>query len=267
MRIPVLRGRVFDEHDGADSPAVVVINRTLAERFFADRDPVGRSLRIPGVIPAAEIIGVVGDVKQLYVEDPPEPQIYGALAQNPFTFTSVAVRTAGDAGSMMNQIRRAVWQVDKDQPMWKMRTMEAKLAMLAAPREFVTILLGGYAALALLLASIGIFGVVSYSVRQRTAEIGVRIALGARSSDIARMILRQGLGMTLAGLAVGAGSAAWVARYLRSQLYAVSPLDLTVYLAMAALLTVVAVAACLIPMRRAMSTDPMTALRQGLVTH
>jgi len=261
MRIPVLRGRVFSEHDSAGAPAVVVINRTLAQRFFADRDPIGRSLRIPGAIPSAEIVGVVGDVKQFTVDDPPEPQIYGALAQNPFVFTSVAVRTAGDPGSMMNQIRRAVWQVDKDQPMWKMRTMEATLEMRAERRELVTGLLGGYAALALLLAAIGIFGVVSYSVRQRTAEIGVRIALGASSGDIAGMILRQGLAMTLAGIAAGASTAAWVARYLRSQLYAVSPLDISVYLAVAALLALVAMAACWIPARRAMAIDPMTALR------
>jgi putative ABC transport system permease protein len=262
MRIPVLRGREFTEGDSADAPRVIAINRTLAERFFQDRDPIGRSLRIPGVMAAAEIIGVVGDVKQFSVEDPPQPQIYGALAQHPFVFTSVAVRTAGDPAPMMNQIRRAVWQVDKDQPMWKMRTIDAKLAMLSAPRELVTGLLGSYAALALLLASIGIFGVVSYSVRQRTAEIGVRIALGASGDDIARMVLRQGLVMTSAGIAVGAGAAAWVARYLRSQLYAVSPLDVSVYLTVAALLAVVAMAACLIPARRAMSIDPMTALRQ-----
>jgi len=262
LRIPVLRGRVITEHDAAGAPAVVVINRTLAERFYADRDPVGRQLRVPALHLTAEIIGVVGDVKQLGVEDPPEPQIYGALEQNPFNFTSVAVRTARDPESIMNQIRRAVWRVDKDQPMWKMRTADARLAMQAAPREFVTGLLGGYAALALLLASVGIFGVVSYSVRQRTAEIGVRIALGASGDDIARMVLRQGLVMTSAGIAVGAGAAAWVARYLRSQLYAVSPLDVSVYLTVAALLAVVAMAACLIPARRAMSIDPMTALRQ-----
>jgi ABC-type antimicrobial peptide transport system permease subunit len=145
--------------------------------------------------------------------------------------------------------------------MWKMRTADARLSMLAASRELVTGLLGGYAVLALLLASIGIFGVVSYSVRQRTAEIGVRIALGAQGGDIARMVLRQGLVMTGAGIAVGAGAAAWVARYLRSQLYAVSPLDVSVYLTVAALLAVVAMAACLIPARRAMAIDPMTALR------
>ena len=261
MGIPLLRGRVFAEHDAAGSPMVVVINRTLANRFYPDRDPVGRQMRVPALNLTAEIIGVVGDVKQSRLEDPPEPQIYGVLAQNPFIFTSVAVRTAADPASAMNQIRRAVWQVDKDQPMWKMRTTDVRLAMLAAPRELVTGLLGSYAALALLLASIGIFGVVSYSVRQRTAEIGVRIALGARGGDIARMILRQGLVMTGAGIATGAGAAAWMTRYLRSQLYAVSPLDVSVYVTVAALLAVVAMAACLIPARRAMAIDPMTALR------
>ena len=166
MGIPLLRGRVFAEHDAAGSPMVVMINRTLANRFYSDRDPIGRQLRVPALNLTAEIIGVVGDVSQVRLEDPAEPQIYGALAQNPFLFTSVAVRTAVDPASAMDQIRRAVWQVDKDQPMWKMRTADVRLAMLAAPREFVTGLLGSYAGLALLLASIGIFGVVSYSVRR-----------------------------------------------------------------------------------------------------
>ncbi|HWZ32165.1 MAG TPA: ABC transporter permease [Bryobacteraceae bacterium] len=261
MRIPLLRGRVFSERDSANSATVIVINQTLAARYFAARDPVGQRIRIPSVNLTAEIVGIVGDVKQFTQEDTPTPQIYGALAQNPFSFTSVAVRTTGDPAAVMNDIRRAVWQVDKDQPMWKMRTMDATLAMRAQPREFVTSLLGGYASLALLLASIGIFGVVSYSVRQRTAEIGVRMALGARPGDVARMILNQGVAVTLIGIVVGAGAAVWLARLIRSQLYAVSPLDPSVYAMVAGLLAIVALAACLIPARRAMRVDPVEALR------
>ena len=261
MRIPLLRGRAISEHDLPSAAKVVVINQTLAQRYFSDRDPIGRSIRIPSLDVTAEVIGVVGDVKQFGPEDVPSPQMYGALAQNPFLFTSVAVRTAGDPTRVINDIRRAVWQVDKDQPMWRMRTVDARLAMIAQPRQFVTSLLGGYAGLALLLAAIGIFGVVAYSVSQRTSEIGVRIALGARSLDVARMILDQGLCMALIGISTGAAAAAWLSRYLTSQLYGVSTLDPVVYAAVAGLLAAVTIAACLIPARRAMRVDPVIALR------
>ncbi len=260
MRIPLLRGRVFNEHDTATSAKVVIVNQTLAARYF-DGDPIGHSVRIPAANMTAEIVGVVGDVKQFSPEDAPAPQMYGVLSQNPFVFTSVAVRTANDPVAMMNDIRRAVWSVDKDQPMWRMRTAERAIAAISQPRQFVTSLVGGYAGLALLLASIGIFGVVSYSVSQRTAEIGVRMALGARPGDVARMILRQGALMTLGGIAVGLAASAWLARLLRAQLFAVSPLDPAVYAIVAAVLGLVAIAACMIPARRAMRVDPVNALR------
>ncbi len=261
MRIPLLRGRVFNEHDTANSAKVVIVNQTLATRFFGGRDPIGRSLRILSQNIVAEIIGVVGDVKQFSTEDPPSPQIYGALAQNPFVFTSVAVRTATDPAMLMNDIRRAVWSVDRDQPMWRMRTMEARLATLAGPRQLIASLLGGYAALALLLTAIGIFGVISYSVSQRTAEIGVRIALGARSGDVVRLVLGQGIAMTIGGMVVGIVASIGLARLLRSQLFAVSPVDPGVYAGVAAILALVALGACLIPARRAMRVDPVDALR------
>ena len=262
LRIPLLRGRVFDEHDTANSAKVIVINQTMAERYYGDRDPIGRSIRIPQANNlTAQIIGVVGDVRQFSPEDPPALQIYGALDQNPFLFTSVAVRTAGDPKLLMNEVRQAVWKVDKDQPMWKMRTMDAKLAMLEEPHRFVSSLLGGYAGLALLLAAIGIFGVISYSVSQRTAEIGVRIALGATPGDVAQVILKQGAVVTGIGIAVGMGAAAWLARYLRTELYGVSAVDPAVYAVVAVTLAAVAMAASWIPARRAMKVDPAVALR------
>ena len=263
MRIPVLRGRVFNEHDSAGSPQVAVINQTLWTRYYGDRDPVGKHIRIPEQHLNAEIIGVVGDVKQFSPEDKATPQVYGALSQNAFLFTSVAVRTAGDPAILMNQIRQAVWQVDKDQPMWKMRTVDARLGTLAQPRRLFTTLLGGYAGLALLLASIGIFSVISYSARQRAGEIGIRMALGAQPRDVARLIFREGAMVTLIGLAVGIGGAAWIARLLRAQLFMVSPLDPGVYAAVAILLAAVSFAACLIPMRRAMRVDPIEVLRHN----
>jgi putative ABC transport system permease protein len=208
-----------------------------------------------------EIVGMVGDIQQFRLSDPAAPQIYGALAQNPFIFTSLAVRTAGDPLQMVNRIRRAIWQVDKDQPVWSVHSFEEILATQSRLRQLVTAMLGAYAGVALVLASIGIFGVISYAVSQRTAEIGVRMALGARPADIARLILRRVFSMIVIGIAAGIGVAMWLSRYLRTQLYAASPLDPRVYVSVAALLAAVAVAACLIPARRATRVDPTVALR------
>jgi putative ABC transport system permease protein len=261
MRIPVLEGRAFSQHDQPDGTYVIVVNQTLARRYFNGRDPIGQHLRIPSIQRTGEIVGVVGDIKQYRLTDAPSPQIYGALAQNPFIFTSLAVRTVGDPLQMVNPIRRAIWQVDKDQPVWSVHSFEEILATQSRLRQIVTAMLGAYAGVALALASIGIFGVISYAVGQRTAEIGVRMALGARPADIARLILRQVFLMIVIGIAAGLGAAMWLSRYLRTQLYAVSPLDPSVYVSVAALLAAVAIVACLIPARRAIKIDPTVALR------
>jgi putative ABC transport system permease protein len=261
MEIPVLAGRVFNEHDEETSPYAIVIDRTLARRYFDGRNPIGQHLRIPSIDRTGEIIGVVGDIKQFTLADQEEPQIYGAVAQNPFIFTSLAVRTAGDPLQMVNAIRRAIRQIDKDQPVWMVRSFDEILAMQSRWRRLVTAALGAYAAVALLLASIGVFGVVSYTVRQRTAEIGIRMALGARPAGIGRLILRQGFSMAAAGIVCGTAVAMWLSRWLGSQLYAVSPLDPGVYAAAAALLLAIAMAASWIPARRAAKIDPATALR------
>jgi predicted permease len=261
MRIPVLRGHVFSQRDQEGRTYAIVINETLARRYFNGRDPIGQHLRIPSIRQTGEIVGVVGDVKQFTLRDPATPQIYGALAQNPFIFTSLAVRTAGDPLKMANQIRRAIWQVDKDQPVWAVNSFDGIIATQSRLRQMVTAMLGVYAGVALLLASIGIFGVISYTVSQRTSEIGVRMALGARPAQVARLILRQGLFITAIGIAGGAAAAMWLSRYLRTQLYAIGPLDPGVYTAVTALLAAVAIVACLIPARRATKIDPMVALR------
>jgi putative ABC transport system permease protein len=261
MRIPMLQGRAFSHRDQPDGTYVIVVNQALARRYFNGRDPIGQHLRIPSIQRVGEIVGVVGDIQQFRLSDPAAPQIYGALAQNPFIFTSLAVRTAGDPLQMVNRIRRAIGQVDKDQPVWSVHSFEEILATQSRLRQLVTAMLGAYAGVALVLASIGIFGVISYAVSQRTAEIGVRMALGARPADIARLILRRVFSMIIIGIAAGIGVAMWLSRYLRTQLYAVSPLDPGVYVSVAALLAAVAVAACLIPARRATRVDPTVALR------
>ncbi|HZS52920.1 MAG TPA: ABC transporter permease, partial [Bryobacteraceae bacterium] len=261
MRIPLLKGRVFNEHDQADGPYVIVINQTLARRYFNGRDPIGQRLAFPQLQRTGEIVGVVGDVKQFTLTDPPEPQIYGVLAQNPFIFTSLAVRTSGDPLKMVNQIRQAIWHADKNQPVWSVHSFDEIIGTQSHLRVLITTLMAAYAMLALVLASIGIFGVISYSVRQRTVEIGVRMALGARTFDVASLVLQQVLIMAGVGIVIGAGAATWLSRYLRTQLYAVSPLDPGVYAAVSILLAAVAISACIIPMWRAAKVDPMVALR------
>jgi predicted permease len=261
MRIPVLKGRAFSDRDVADGPPVMVINRTLALRYFGDRDPIGQHLRIPQTKQTGEIIGVVGDAKQFGLADPPTPQIYGSLAQNPFIFTSLAVRTAGDPMKLANEIRRAIWQVDRDQPVWSVHSYDEIIATQSRPQQLITGMLGAYAGLAVLLAAIGIFSIVSFAVTQRTGEIGVRMALGARPGDILRLIMRQGFSMALIGIAIGLGGAAWMSGLLKTQLYAVSPLDPAVYASVAVLLGGIALAACVIPARRAAKLNPVEALR------
>ena len=261
MRIPVLQGRTFTSHDGPAAPSVIIINQTLAKRYFDGRNPIGQHLRIPALQQTAQIVGVVGDVKQFTLRDPATPQIYGSLAQNPFVFTSLAVRTKGDPTKMVNAIRAAIWGVDKDQPVWSIHTFDEIIASQSRLRGLMTTMLGGYAGFALLLASIGVFGVVSYTVSQRVPEIGVRMALGARRRDVVLLILRQGMFMAAIGIGAGVPAALWLSRYVRTLLFAVSPNDPFVYISAIGVLATVSAAACLLPARRAAKTDPMVSLR------
>jgi predicted permease len=263
LRIPVLRGRVFNPHDQPGAQYVIVVNQTLARWYFPDRDPIGQQLRLPSLKQTAEIVGVVGDIKHFDLREPAGPQIYGALAQNPFVFTSVAVRTAGDPLQYAEAIRRAAWEVDKDQPVWSVTTFDEILHnQRGGILRLMSVTFEAYAGMGLLLAAIGIFGLVSYTVSQRTGEIGVRVALGAQPGDVLKLILGQGMMLVAVGIGIGAAAAAWLSRYLKSQLYAVSPLDPAVYAAVAALLAAVALAACLAPARRALRVNPVDALRQ-----
>ena len=263
LRIPLLRGRVFTEHDRPGAPYVIVVNQTLARRYFGGRDPVGQLLRLPEGKQTAEIIGVVGDIKHFDLREPATPQIYGSLAQNPFVFTSVAVRTAGDPLQFAEAIRRAAWEVDKDQPVWSMHTFDEVLQnQRGGIPKLMTVMFEAYAGMALLLAAVGIFGLVSYTVGQRTGEIGIRVALGAQPGDVVRLILQQGILLVAVGIAAGGAAAAGLAQYLKSQIYGVSPLDPAAYGAGALLLAAVALAACVVPARRALRVNPVEALRQ-----
>jgi putative ABC transport system permease protein len=263
MGIPLLRGRNFGEQDQAGTPPVVLINRTMADRFWPGQDPVGRKIRIPDnrALIEAEIIGVVGDTKQYAQDDADSSYIYGAQAQNPHIFNTIAARTEGDPMEMSNAIRAAVWSVDPEQPVWKIRTQESLLTRAIGLPRFLVQLMGGYAMLALLLAAVGIYGVMSYSVTQRTHELGVRLALGAPPADVLRMVLRRGLRLTCMGLAIGLGGALALGRVVQALLFNTSPSDPVTLAAVTALLLLVALGASYLPARRATRVDPLIALR------
>jgi putative ABC transport system permease protein len=261
LGIPVLRGRGVTEQDAAEAPRVVVINRRLAQQQWPDSDPVGRQIKLLPGGEVATVVGVAGDILQYSLEDRQVGQIWVSYAQAPHIFATLAVRTEGDPMSMANAVRSAVWSIDRDQPVWKVRTMAYLLDRSVGQRLFILRLLGGYGVLALLLAAIGIYGVIAYSVGQRTHEFGIRIALGAQTRDVLGLVMGQGLRMTLIGVAVGLAAAAGLTNLMESLLFGTRPTDPATYLGVALLLLMVALVACWLPARRATRVDPMVALR------
>ncbi|HJQ25193.1 MAG TPA: ABC transporter permease [Blastocatellia bacterium] len=273
MGIPQRRGRFISKQDTKDTPAVAVIDEYMARDLFPGEDPIGKRLTIPGnnKMPdfPFEIIGVVGHVKHFGLDAPKEIpfQFYMAYVQVPDQFITgflgmgLVARTTGDPAAAAAPIKEAILAVDKDQPVTAVRTLEQVLADSLAQRRFTMLLLGLFAAVALVLAAVGIYGVMSYTVAQRTHEIGVRMALGARPGDVLAMVVRQG--MMIAGIGVGIGLVAAFAltRLMASFLFGVSATDPLTFIAIALVLTGVALGACFVPARRATRVDPMVALR------
>ena len=264
MRIPLLRGRLFSAQDVPANPNVAIVGETLARRYFPHQDPIGRQMRFGfppnGNVPR-EIVGVVGDVRDVALSRMPGPTMYVPFAQAPLYGGEVVVRSSLGASAVAAGIRQAVRAIDRDLPVTGVESFPDALGQSVARERFRTFLLASFGALALLLAAVGIFGVISHSASQRTREIGIRMALGAQRGDVLRLILGQGARLALLGLALGVAFALLSARLLSSFLYSVSAADPLTFGAVALVLLGVALAACYIPARRALRVDPLVALR------
>ncbi len=266
--IPFVSGRDFTKHDDSKSTLVAIVNRALARRFFPNQDPIGKHIR-PGIgtgsgssePPMREIVGVVGDVKQAGLGSEASPEVYVPLAQNPIGTVFLAIRALGDPQSVLEAVRLQVASLDKNVPLYHVESLDQYFAQSEAQPRFVTLLLTVFAGLAVLLACMGIYGVVSYIVVQRTHEIGIRMALGAEPSDILLSVLSRGIALTLAGIMIGLVAASWLAHLLSGLLYGLRATDPTTFAATPVVLLVVALMASYIPARRATRVDPMTALR------
>jgi putative ABC transport system permease protein len=263
MGIPLLEGRGISERDAPGMPVVAVINRYMAERFWPSRSPLGAQIRLLGGKEplVAEVVGVVGNTKHYGLADPDIGYVYGAQAQNPHIFNTIAVRTAVDPMQLAGAVRAAVWAVDPEQPVWKIRTQESLIRRSTAASRFLAQLMGAYAILALLLAAVGLYGVTSYTVAQRTREIGVRMALGAQPGDVLRIVLRQGLWLAGLGLGLGLAGALALGRFVQSLLFETSATDPATLVPVGILLLAVAALASYLPARHAAHLDPVVALR------
>lgn len=263
MDIPLLRGRTFNDREFGQQSNVVIINRTFADKYFGGRDPLGQKIIIDMKdknLPD-EIVGVVGDVHESSLASAPEPVSYWPYPELPYSVMTVVVRTAIPPPSMVPAIRQTLQQIDKDQPMAKIATMDQLVSDSVASSRFTMLLLSAFAGLALLLAGIGIYGVMACSVAQRRQEIGIRLALGAQRRDILRFVLGQGARIALLGVGIGIAAAFVLTRLMTTLLYRVSASDPLTFAAVVILLSFVALLACYIPARRAMRVDPLVALR------
>jgi putative ABC transport system permease protein len=262
MKIPLKSGRYFSEEDTQESPHVAVINESLARRYWPNENPIGRVIDFRAFSAGrCQIVGVVADIRQASLSEEPPPGIYVPYTQEIMPWQTLVIRTKTDPMSLAAAIRQEVYKLDSQQPVARVATLDQLIHASTAQTQFRTMLLSGFALVALLLTAIGIYGVMAYAVSQRTHEMGLRIALGAHPSQVLSMILRQGFGLVSIGLLLGVIGALALTRLMTSLLFGTSATDPLTFVSVVFLLALVAVAACCIPARRAMRVDPLIALR------
>jgi putative ABC transport system permease protein len=268
MKIPLLRGRTFDEHDTRDGKPVMIINSAFQKRYFPNEDPIGKMIAIGAgdgkdrvKWRTREIVGVVGDIRTTEVAEPANPAYFVPIPQLVWGAPTLVIRTAGDPNTILPEVRRTLASMDPDAPLYDAKLLEDYLALALGRARFETTLLSLFAAVALVLTTVGLYGVIAYTVAQRTHEIGVRIALGASRSDVLRMLLNRGLLLTFSGVAIGVIGALGLAKLISSMLFETPPRDPVTYFVVSFTLCAVALVAGLVPASRASRIDPITALR------
>lgn len=265
MTIPLKRGRVFQPQDSKDSLRVAVIDEVMARRYWPNEDALGKRFKMGDMTskaPWLTVVGVVGGVRHSALGAEGRPEFFLPYCQREWQQMTLVVRSAADPQKLAQAVKQEIWRLDKDQPISKTTTMETLVADSVALPRFRSLLLGIFAGLALLLASIGVYGVMSYWITQRTHEIGLRMALGAAPADVLRMLVGRGLLLALAGTSVGVAAALVLSRVLSQFLFGVTPADAATYTGVSALLIGVTCLASYLPARRALRVDPMVALRQ-----
>jgi predicted permease len=261
MGVALRDGRTFAAQDSADSSPVAIINETTARRYWPGESAIGKRVRTDPESPWRTIVGVVGDVRHYDLETAANMQLYLPYKQVPSQMMTFIVRSLSDPARQAAAVRNAIWAVDKDQPVYNIKTMEQLVAASVAQRRFTMMLLGSFAVIAMFLAMVGIYGVMSYTVMQRTHEIGIRMALGAQGQDVLKLIMGQGMTLALFGVGLGLIGAVATTRIISSLLFGVTATDPLTFACVAVALCAAALLACYIPARRALSVDPMTALR------
>jgi putative ABC transport system permease protein len=263
LGVPLLQGRLFDQRDRGNAPPVVLVNETMARRLWPAETPLGRTISFAaaGQNVTAEIIGVVGAVRPTGFDSEPRPEFYLHYPQSPAGLVTVFVRTAGDPAPLLPAVKAEIREVNRNQAFLSVYTIAQLVDKTTEQRRFNLLWLGAFAVLALVLATVGLYGLISFSTAQRTKEIGVRMALGAQASDVLKLVMREGISLALIGMALGLVVVAAASRLMKSLLFGIGATDPMTFASVAILLTLVAMLACYIPARRATKVDPLIALR------
>jgi putative ABC transport system permease protein len=271
LRLHLLAGRVLDDRDAANSPPVVVVNESFVKAYSPNENVLGRRMLVERIAPTRrglgpmtswEIVGVVADEKANGLDEVQDVGVYASFAQDPVIGLGLVARGTGDSGALIKSVQQSIWQFNKNQVLDHPMSMDQIKAESVTFRKLPAVLLGGFALLAMLLACTGIYGVLSFVTAGRTQELGIRAALGASRGDLMRMVVGGGSIPALIGILLGLAGAAGLTRFIRSMLFAISPLDAATLTAVGALLLFVALVACLVPAWRAARIDPISALRQ-----